>query len=101
MQDSAQDITALILRAAEQARQQTEHEPEPALSAPADWPIECTVGPGLDRDECGAAILVRLEQDRCSGTDQSADEHEEAGLPVPIAQPQPPGLRRHFIAHGD
>lgn len=46
--DQAQHITSLILDAADDARCETEHEPEPALSEPADWPMDCTVGPGLE-----------------------------------------------------
>ncbi len=41
-------ITEIILKAAEKARRETDSEPEPELTKPADWPITCTVGPGLE-----------------------------------------------------
>lgn len=41
-------ITRLILEAARKAREETSDEPEPDLVKPARWPIECTVGPGLE-----------------------------------------------------
>ena len=41
-------ITRLILEAARKAREETCSEPEPDLVKPARWPIECTVGPGLE-----------------------------------------------------
>ena len=41
-------ITRLILKAARKAREETSNEPEPDLVKPARWPIDCTVGPGLE-----------------------------------------------------
>ena len=41
-------ITDIILKAAEKARAETSNEPEPKVTGPADWPINCTVGPGLE-----------------------------------------------------
>jgi citrate synthase len=41
-------ITRLILEAARRAREETSAEPEPDLVKPVRWPIECTVGPGLE-----------------------------------------------------
>jgi len=48
MQDERKTITDLILRAADKARRETSAEPEPALTRPVQWPVECTVGPGLE-----------------------------------------------------
>ena len=45
---STKDITQLILRAASVARKETSSEPEPSLTKPIQWPVECTVGPGLE-----------------------------------------------------
>lgn len=42
------EITELILKAAKTAREQTSMEPEPEHIQPVDWPIDCTVGPGLE-----------------------------------------------------
>ncbi len=42
------DIRKLILRAAEQARQETSAEPEKGLTQHVRWPIDCQVGPGLE-----------------------------------------------------
>ncbi len=41
-------ITDLILKAKEKARKETSNEPEPGLTQEVDWPIQCTVGPGLE-----------------------------------------------------
>jgi len=41
-------LTDLVLKAAEQARRETDSEPEPEMIQPAHWPIQCTVGPGLE-----------------------------------------------------
>ncbi len=46
--DFTREITDLILRAAERARQETSAEPEPELTRRVRWPIQCTVGPGLE-----------------------------------------------------
>jgi len=43
-----EDITKLILRAAEQARLETSAEPEKDLTKHVRWPIDCQVGPGLE-----------------------------------------------------
>ena len=48
MQDERKAITELILRAADKARRETSAEPEPGLTRPVQWPIDCTVGPGLE-----------------------------------------------------
>src|SRR4030042_2235322 len=42
------ELTQLILRAVEKARQETSSDPEPELTKPKEWPIACTVGPGLE-----------------------------------------------------
>jgi len=41
-------ITELILAAGAKARQEVSIEPEPDLTKPIKWPVECTVGPGLE-----------------------------------------------------
>ncbi len=46
--EDTREITDLILRAAERARQETSAEPEPELTRRVRWPIQCTVGPGLE-----------------------------------------------------
>ena len=41
-------VTGLILEAAAKARTETSAEPEPDLTRPVEWPVQCTVGPGLE-----------------------------------------------------
>ncbi len=41
-------ITRIILEARERAYQETDHAPEPELTSKVDWPVTCTVGPGLE-----------------------------------------------------
>ncbi len=48
MKDRTAKITGIILEAARKAREETKGEPEPHLINPAEWPIQCTVGPGLE-----------------------------------------------------
>jgi len=48
MHDDNKKITAIIETAAAKARQETNNEPEPGLTDPMTWPIQCTVGPGLE-----------------------------------------------------
>ena len=48
MHAETEDITKIILQAAEKARAETSSEPEPGLTGKIKWPIECTVGPGLE-----------------------------------------------------
>ena len=48
MHRQTEDITEIILDAARQARRETDNEPEPGIAKPAQWPIACTVGPGLE-----------------------------------------------------
>lgn len=45
---SVKEVEALILEAGRKARRETSAEPEPELTKPAEWPIQCTVGPGLE-----------------------------------------------------
>jgi citrate synthase len=42
------DITDIIVKAAEKARKETSNEPEPDVTRGAEWPMQCTVGPGLE-----------------------------------------------------
>ncbi|MBU1076917.1 MAG: citrate/2-methylcitrate synthase [Spirochaetes bacterium] len=49
MNEETKKITELIRKAVEKARKETSSEPEPGLTKKKlDWPIECTVGPGLE-----------------------------------------------------
>jgi citrate synthase len=48
MHDELKKIKDLILTAAKKAREETSDSPEPELTKPLEWPIECTVGPGLE-----------------------------------------------------
>lgn len=48
MHKNTQEITDLIIKAAKKARKETNGEPEPGLTQPIEWPIDCVVGPGLE-----------------------------------------------------
>jgi citrate synthase len=48
MIDKTPEITELILKAAAKARKETSSEPEPGLTKKMAWPVDCTVGPGLE-----------------------------------------------------
>ncbi|MDW7709386.1 MAG: citrate/2-methylcitrate synthase [Deferrisomatales bacterium] len=48
MSHSVKTVESVILDAARKARQEADAEPEPELVKPAEWPIVCTVGPGLE-----------------------------------------------------
>jgi len=48
MYEKTENITEIILQAAKKARQETSNEPEPGLTQPLQWPIEATIGPGLE-----------------------------------------------------
>ncbi|MCK5341990.1 MAG: citrate/2-methylcitrate synthase [Candidatus Heimdallarchaeota archaeon] len=48
MREDTKEITKIVLKAAEKARNETSTEPEPSLTRPANWPIDCVVGPGLE-----------------------------------------------------
>jgi citrate synthase len=48
MDDRITEINRIILDAAKKARRETDNEPEPELTRPADWPMQCTIGPGLE-----------------------------------------------------
>lgn len=48
MKENLDEITRLVLAAKEKAHHETDMEPEPDLTASVDWPITCTVGPGLE-----------------------------------------------------
>jgi citrate synthase len=48
MSDDPSVITDLVLEAAAKARSEAETSAEPALTGPIRWPVECTVGPGLE-----------------------------------------------------
>ena len=41
-------IREIILKAAEQARLDTQNEPEPEMTQKPNWPIQCQIGPGLE-----------------------------------------------------
>ena len=48
MKDVNDEITQLILKAAEKARKETSDMPEQEWTRPVRWPVACTVGPGLE-----------------------------------------------------
>ena len=48
MPDKAKAITKFILKAAKEAKKGVKAEPEPELTGPVKWPLQCTVGPGLE-----------------------------------------------------
>jgi len=48
MNTSIEDIQAVIENAAQKARSETSTEPEPEFTSHVKWPIDCTVGPGLE-----------------------------------------------------
>ena len=48
MHDESRQITELILAAAEKARQETSNEPEVNYTQRVKWPVNCSVGPGLE-----------------------------------------------------
>ncbi len=41
-------ITEIILKAKEKAKRESGNEPEPGLTTRVEWPVSCTVGPGLE-----------------------------------------------------
>ncbi len=48
MSKEVKRIQKLILEAATRARRETSAEPEPEHTKPVAWPVQCTVGPGLE-----------------------------------------------------
>ncbi len=48
MHEKTNEITQLVLKCAEKAKKETSAEPEPELTKPIKWPIDCIVGPGLE-----------------------------------------------------
>lgn len=48
MDNDTQAITEVIRAAAEKARRETSDTPEPGRTGTVEWPITCTVGPGLE-----------------------------------------------------
>jgi len=48
MHKNTPEITKIILDAAKIARKETKGDPEPGLTNPVQWPVKCTVGPGLE-----------------------------------------------------
>ncbi len=48
LQEETKEITDLILQAKELAFKETDSEPEPELTQPVKWPVQSTVGPGLE-----------------------------------------------------
>jgi len=48
MHDHSKQITELILAAAEKARSETSNEPETTFTQRVKWPVNCSVGPGLE-----------------------------------------------------
>jgi citrate synthase len=52
MPNNKDEITMLVLQARDKARTETDSEPEPELTRSIEWPINCTVGPGLEGAIC-------------------------------------------------
>ena len=48
LHENTKEITDLILKAKNQAFKETDNEPEPNLTHPIKWPVNCIVGPGLE-----------------------------------------------------
>lgn len=48
MAQTTDDITRIILEAKKRAHRETGNAPEPEFTSIVDWPIDCTVGPGLE-----------------------------------------------------
>ena len=48
MHEETEDITDLILEAGRKAREATGDQPEPRQQDKIDWPLQCSVGPGLE-----------------------------------------------------
>ncbi len=48
MDRDIQKITDIMIEAGNKARKETSNEPEPGMAKPINWPINCTVGPGLE-----------------------------------------------------
>jgi len=46
--ENTSDVTRLILKARDMAREEVQAVPEPELTRPVEWPVTCTVGPGLE-----------------------------------------------------
>lgn len=46
--EKTQSVTELLVKAAGKAREETNNEPEPKLTNSVQWPVSCTVGPGLE-----------------------------------------------------
>ncbi len=63
MHSETEEITEMILEARDRAREETGDEPEEPWTRNIDWPIECTVGPGLE-----GAIACESEIGYVNGT---------------------------------
>jgi len=48
MHEETKEITDIILELAQRARQETSMEPEPELTKSVQWPVQLTIGPGLE-----------------------------------------------------
>ncbi|MBN2484041.1 MAG: citrate/2-methylcitrate synthase [Candidatus Omnitrophica bacterium] len=48
LHQKTQEITDLVLKAQAKAYAETSSEPEPGLTQPIQWPVQCLVGPGLE-----------------------------------------------------
>lgn len=48
MTNAMEEVKKIILAAKEQAHAETGNEPEPSFTSTVDWPVSCTVGPGLE-----------------------------------------------------
>ncbi len=48
LHEQTKDITKLILKAKEKAYKETSNQPEPELTHKINWPVDCSVKPGLE-----------------------------------------------------
>ena len=48
MKKKASQINKLLTSVAHRARRSIDSEPEPEMTMPVQWPVQCTVGPGLE-----------------------------------------------------
>lgn len=48
LHEQTRDLTDIVLAAREQAYAESSAEPEPALTTAVQWPVQCSIGPGLE-----------------------------------------------------
>lgn len=48
LHEQTPEITQIVLKARDLAMQESCNEPDPALTTAVKWPVQCTIGPGLE-----------------------------------------------------